>query len=299
MSNELKIGMIGLDTSHVGAFTKLLNDSSNEHHVPGGKVVIAFPGGSDMEKSYPRVEGYTNDLRQNYGVEMVDSPEAVAEKCDVILLESVDGRVHLEQFRKIAPFSKPTFIDKPFATSSQDAKEILELAKQYNTPIMSSSSLRYSEGLTNALRQTDHGTIIGADCYGPLEIEPTHGLFWYGIHTAEMLFSVLGQGCRKVTTIMNKDHDILVGEWMDGRIGTIRGNRQGNITFGALIHREKGTQFADVSLDSKPYYASLLEQIMNLFHTGKSPIALEESLEIIRFVEAANESRGTGKTVTL
>ena len=156
--SELKIGMIGLDTSHVVAFTRILNDSNNEHFLTGGNVVIAYPGGSsDMELSYNRIEGFTKELREKYKIEIVGSPEEVAEKSDAILLESVDGRVHLEQFRKIASFGKPTFIDKPFTTTTKDAKEIIRLAEEHGTPIMSSSSLRYSEGLMGALEDSEKG----------------------------------------------------------------------------------------------------------------------------------------------
>ncbi|MFS0612000.1 Gfo/Idh/MocA family protein [Lederbergia ruris] len=298
--NMIKIGMIGLDTSHVIAFTKLLNDSKNDFHVPGGEVVVAYPGGSsDMELSYTRVEGFTNELRNDYGIEIVHSPEEVAEKCDAILLESVDGRVHLEQFRKIVSFKKPTFIDKPFATTTEEAREIQQLAKQYQTPIMSCSALRYAAGLSAVLEKTKAKNWIGMDCYGPLAIEPHHGLFWYGIHTVEMLYRVFGSGCQKVTVTTSADHDLIIGEWTDGRIGSVRGNRKGNNSFGALIHTEEGTEFVDISANKKPYYATLLEQIISFFNTGKSAISFEETLEITRFLEAANESRLSGKTVTL
>lgn len=301
MANELKIGMIGLDTSHVVAFTKLLNDPDNEHHVPGGKVVVAYPGGSpDFELSRSRVEEYTKELRDTYDVNIVDSPEAVAEQSDAILLESVDGRVHLEQFKKIVPYRKPTFIDKPFAVSSADAEAMVQLAKEANIPLMSSSALRYAASLTRALDDHEKGTVFGVDCYGPMAIEPTQpGLFWYGIHTVEMLFATFGKGCRRVTTTTNEDHDLVVGVWEDGRVGTIRGNRKGNSAFGALVHREKGTQFVDVTADDKPFYASMLEQIIPMFKTGNAPIDLEETLQIVRFIEAANESRETGQTITL
>lgn len=299
-NKDLKIGMIGLDTSHVTAFTKLLNDQNNEYHVPGGKVVVAFPGGSsDMKVSYTRVEGFTKEIQEKYDVQILDSIKAVGEQSDVILLESVDGRVHLEQFREIAFMSKPTFIDKPFTINHEEAKEIFRLADSYNTPVMSCSALRYAEGLTKALEQSDSGSIIGVDCYGPLTIDPTHGLFWYGIHTVEMLYRAFGTGCKKICVTKNDNHDLIVAEWADGRIGSLRGNRQGNSTFGALIHREKGSQFVDVYSDPKPYYASLLDQIMIMFKTGKPTIDSGETLEIIRFIEAANESRETGKTVTL
>ncbi len=298
--SKLKIGMIGLDTSHVVAFTKLLNNPDSEYHVEGAEVVVAFPGGSeDMELSYSRVEGFTNQLRDEYGIELVDSPEQVAEKSDAILLESVDGRVHLDQFKKIASYQKPTFIDKPFATTSADAKEINRLAEQHQTPIMSCSALRYAVSLTDAIHSTEGKNTIGMDCYGPLAIEENHGLFWYGIHTVEMLYRVFGSGCEKVTVTKNDDHDLITGVWKDGRIGSIRGNRKGNKTFGALVHTEEGTQFIDVSADRKPYYAALLEEIIPFFNTGNAAISPSETMELTRFLEAANESRSSGKTVTL
>ncbi|MGA9174179.1 MAG: Gfo/Idh/MocA family oxidoreductase, partial [Thermoactinomyces sp.] len=274
--HEIRIGIIGLDTSHVTAFTKLLNDPSDPHHVPGGRVVAAYPGGSpDFELSFSRVEGYSRQLCEQFGVAIVDTPEAVAEQSDAILLESVDGRVHLEQFKKIAPFGKPVFIDKPFALNSADAYTMLDLAGKHNIPLMSCSALRYAEALTIAINQTDQGGIFGADCYGPMPLQPLQpGLFWYGIHTVEMLFAILGKGCIHVTAASNDDHDVAVGVWEDGRIGTVRGNRKGNNWFGALVHREKGTQFVDVNSSAKPYFASLLEHVMKMFTTGQPPVDL-------------------------
>ncbi|MDD2431676.1 MAG: Gfo/Idh/MocA family oxidoreductase [Firmicutes bacterium] len=298
---ELKLGIIGLDTSHVIAFTSVLNDKNNEYHVPGGKVVVAFPGGSpDFELSISRVSGYTEELKNKYDVKIVNSPEEVAKEADAILLESVDGRVHLEQFKRIAPFGKPTFIDKPFAVKSSDAREMIQLAKGHNLPLMSSSALRFSEALTEVLSDESKGTVIGADFYGPMAIQETQpGFFWYGIHTVDMLFATLGTGCTKVTTTTNDDHDLVVGVWSDGRIGTIRGNRAGNSKFGGLVHRTGTTEFVDVYSKKKPYYASLLERIMAMFTAKKIALDINESLEVVRFIEAANESRDTGKTVRL
>lgn len=300
-TKSLIIGMIGLDTSHSSIFTRLLNDPNAEYHIPGGRVAYAFPGGSpDFELSYSRVDGFTSTLRDEYGVQILNSPEEVAECSDAVLLTSVDGRVHLEQFRRIAPYGKPVFVDKPFATTTAEAKEIMRLAVEYKLPIMSSSSLRYATGIADALNGNTDDVIIGADCYGPTELQPTQpGLFWYGIHTVEMLYRILGKGCVQVTAATNESHEFVVGQWSDGRIGTIRGNRLGNMTMGATIHRTKESQFVDCSKYPKPVYASLLEMIVAMFHSGTSPVDPEETLEIIRFLEAANESRATGKTVSL
>lgn len=301
MSKSLKIGIIGLDTSHVPAFTELLNRPEHPYHVPGGQVVAAFPGGSpDFELSSSRVRGYTDTLAETYGVPIMKTVEDVAEASDALLLESVDGRVHLEQFRRAAPFGKPVFIDKPFAVSSADAREIAAIAGHYGVPLMSCSAVRYAEGLTVELAAGGKESIFGMDCYGPTALQATQpGLFWYGIHTVDMLYEAMGMGCLQVTATRNEDHEFVVGLWQDGRIGTIRGNRKGNNKFGALLHRESGTRAVDVYAHEKPYYASLLERIMTMFQTGEAPIRPQETIEIIRFIEAANESRESGQTIVL
>lgn len=299
--NKLHIGIIGLDTSHAPVFTELINDKNHPYHVPGGEVTVAFPGGSkDFHLSYSRIERFTEQIRSQFDVKIVDSPEEVAENCDAMLLESVDGRVHLEQFRRIAACRKPVFIDKPLAVSYADAKEIADLARQYDVPLMSCSALRYAETLTEALMEDEDSAVIGMDCYGPMALQPTQpGLFWYGVHTVEMLYKTLGKGCKQVIAVSNEEHDFISGVWENGKIGTIRGNRKGNDQFGALLHRESRTQFIDVYKHPKPYYASLLEHIMQMFMTGTPDIDIEETLQIIRFMEAANESRESGQTVFL
>lgn len=301
MTDGLKIGIIGLDTSHVTAFTQLLNDPGHKYHVPGGRVVVAYPGGSpDFELSISRVQGFTDQLRNEYGVQIVDSIEAVAEQSDAILLESVDGRVHLDQFSKIAPYGKPVFIDKPLAVSSEHARQIADLAAKHGAPVMSTSALRFAEGLTQVLADGEKGAIIGVDAFGPMSIQPTQpGYFWYGIHTVEMVFATFGQNCVDVTATANEDHDVIVGRWADGRFATLRGNRKGNSSFGAVVHREKGSQFVDIYSNPKPYYASLLERIVPFFQGKGAAIDFAETIQVIRFIEAANESRGTGKTVAL
>jgi predicted dehydrogenase len=296
---NLRIGMVGLDTSHASAFTQLLNDSGGGHHVQGGKVVKAFPGGSpDFELSFKRIDRFTEEVRR-YGVEIVDTLEEAAEGTDAILLESVDGGTHLEQLRRLIVYKKPIFIDKPFCLSSAEAEEMAALADTYGTPIMSTSALRFSEGLRNVLPRSDKGEIIGADCFGPMDLQDGQGYFWYGIHAVEMLFTILGEGVEILSTFSNDFHDFIVGKWKDGRIGTVRGNRLGNQQFGALVHFEKGTEYVDISADSKPFYASLLEQIIDFYKDGKSRVKMSETLELIRFIEAANESKVTGRQVSM
>ncbi|CAN7191421.1 Gfo/Idh/MocA family protein [Rossellomorea sp. LjRoot5] len=297
---DLGIGMVGLDTSHAVAFTRLLNDPLDPHPVRGGKVVKAFPGGSPhLELSASRIEKFTEAVR-GYGVEIVDSLEKAVEGTDAILLESVDGGIHLEQLRKLVVYQKPIFIDKPFSLKTNDAVEMVRLAERHHTPIMSTSALRFAEPLIKVAGRRDLGEIIGADCFGPMELQESQpGFFWYGIHSIEMLFTLLGEGSESVVVFSNDTHVSINARWKDGRFGTVRGNRAGNHQFGALVHFEKGTEYVGIQADSKPYYVSLIEQIMDFFQDGVSRVPSNETLEIIRFIEAANESRETARPVSV
>lgn len=301
LMKEMKIGIIGLDTSHVVAFTKLLNDPNHPFHVKGGKVVTAFPGGSpDFELSKSRVEKFTQELQESFQIKIVQSKEEVAEQSDAILLESVDGAVHYEELESIVAYKKPIFIDKPFCLSSQEAKQMVKLVEKHGTPVMSSSALRYAESITKFLKQNDKRLILGADCFGPMEmVDEKQGYFWYGIHLAEMLYTILGPHVQSVSATSTEHHDVLTGYWKDGRIGTIRGKRTGNNQFGTLIHFEDGSEYITIESDDKPFYASLLEQIIRFFEYGVSEVPLSETVEIIRFLEAANESAKVGESIVL
>ncbi|WP_159884217.1 Gfo/Idh/MocA family protein [Paenibacillus puerhi] len=302
MEQPIRIGMIGLDTSHAPAFAELFNDATHSYHVHGGQVVAAYPGGSaDFPLSINRVAGFTAELREKYGAAILDSPEAVAEQADAILLITADGRLHEEQFRAVAPYGKPVFIDKPLTVDPQAAERISELAERHRIPVMSASALRYAEALTVSLDSVEDGAEIhGADCFGPMQIEPTQsGFYWYGIHTADMLYRIMGPGCSSVSAVSSGDSDSIVGIWEDGRIGTIRGSRRPGQSYAAAIHTTAGTKLSHMASHAKPYYASLLERVIRMFKTGQCDVRLEETIEIIKFLDAANRSVATGGQVKL
>lgn len=292
MTNPLRLGMIGLDTSHVTGFAALLHDSSHPYHVPGARIVAAYPGGSpDMEISCTRVAGFTQELREKHGVHIASNIKELRDQCDALLITSVDGRIHLEQFLHVARWKLPVFIDKPLTASASEARDLAEMARQYEVPVMSASALRFDATFRSALDRPEDGAITGGDFFGPMALIPQMpGLFWYGVHQVEMLYATLGLGCVRVQAVRQGDQDLVMGFWHDGRIGTLRGNRSGNMTFGGTIHREKKSSAFDVSTGVKPFYASLLEEVIPFLRAGNSPVPLSESVEIIHFIEAANTS---------
>ncbi len=292
---DLRLGIVGTDTSHVIAFTKAFNDASDPDHVAGVRVVAAYKGGSpDLKESATRVDKYAEELHSKWNIEIVPDIATLCSRVDGLLLESVDGRVHLAQAKQVIAAGKPMFIDKPLASTLEDAREIARLAKDAGVPWFSSSSLRYSEIVT-ALKSPD---ATGVATWGPGPLEEHHqlDLAWYAIHPVEMLYALMGTGCEEVSRTYTPDADVLVGRWKGGRIGTVRALRPYS-EFGAVVFRPKEILQSDPKM--KTGYGPLLVQIAKFFETRQAPVANEETLEIFAFLDAAQRSKATGAPVKL
>lgn len=291
---DLKIGIIGLDTSHVTAFTKVLNDPNNPDHVPGAKVVAAYRGGSpDIDSSRDRIDGFTKELQEKYAVEIVPDIATLCSKVDAVLLESVDGRKHLEQVKPVFEAGKRVFIDKPLASTLADAREIARLGKQHNVPWFSTSSLRYADAVADVKVEG----LTGAITWGPAPTHPTHelDLSWYGIHPVELLFTIMGPGVDSVTRHYTGGADVIVGRWKDGRLGVVRTIREGKSSYGATAFGEKKVLTSD---RAGAAYARMLKDVVEFFNTGVPPVPNEETLELFSFMDAALRSKNNGGAST-
>jgi predicted dehydrogenase len=295
-AEPIKVGIIGLDTSHVTAFTKELNDPQAKPDLAGFRVVAAYPLGSkDIPISVNRRPMFTDAVKK-LGVEIVDSIDELLKRVDCVLLESNDGRPHAEQALPVFKAGKPVFIDKPVAGSLVDAVRIYDAAEYFKVPVFSSSSLRYVSG-AQALRAGKAGPVLGADAYGSCELEPHHpDFFWYGIHGVETLYTVMGTGCQTVVRVHTKNEDIAVGTWEGGRIGTFRGIRAGKSGVGGTVFGEKAIE----PITGSGGYRPLVVKITEFFRTRTPPVDAKETLELYAFMEAADESkRQGGKPVSL
>ncbi len=291
-----RVGIIGLDTSHSVAFTKAFNEENSGPEFGGYKIVAAYPKGSnDIESSVKRIPGYIEDVKK-HGVKIVDSIKALISEVDVVLLETNDGRLHREQASQVLKAGKTMFIDKPMAASLTDVIAIFDEAKRLKVPVFSSSSLRFAP-TAQAIVQGKVGKVLGADVYSPAHLEKTHpDFFWYGIHGVEMLFTLMGTGCKSVTRTHTDNADVIVGLWEDNRIGACRGIRYEKAGYGGNVYGEKAIE----PLDGNGGYNPLLLEIVKFFQTEKPPVSSEETIEIFAFMEAADESKRLGgKVVTL
>lgn len=300
-AEPLKLGIIGLDTSHVLRFAELLNDSSRPDHVPGATIVAAFKGGSpDVEESATRIERFTKEITSKWRVPLVDSIPELCRQVDAVLLMSVDGRQHLPQVRPVFAAKKRVFIDKPFAGSYADAREIVRLSKESGVPFFSSSPRRFAADVLELKRDPTVGNILGAYAYGPAPTEPhVPDLFWYGIHSVETIYTLMGPGCERVVRVPSGDTDVVAGSWRDGRIGEVRGLRAGpraygSVVFGSKMVRasaalRKGENESGGGGDSA--YKGVVSAVVQFLTTGVPPVRPEETLEIMAFMQAADLSK--------
>lgn len=286
-----RIGIIGLDTSHAPAFTRTFNArNASAEDYKSFRVVAAYPRGSkDIESSKSRVPEYLRHMRE-MNVEIVDSIPALLKKVDFVLLESNDGRVHLEQALPVIQAGKPLFIDKPIAGSLADAIAIFEAADAKKVPVFSASSLRWIPRALE-LRNGAQGAVEGADAFSWSSLEPTHpDLYWYGIHGVEILYTVMGTGCRSVSRFRTEETEFCIGTWEGGRIGTFRGLRSSEHSYGGTVFAEKKIEY----LPMVSGYDPLVKAIALFFATGRSPVPQEETIEIYAFMSAADKSKAQG-----
>lgn len=291
---QKRIGIIGLDTSHATAFTKIVNGEESPYK--DFEIVAAYPYGSKtIQSSMDRIPEYTKEVKK-YGVKIVNSIAELLDQVDCVMLETNDGNVHLEQAIEVFKAGKTVFIDKPIGGNLAQAIAIFELAKKYNVPVFTSSALRFSKQ-TLKIRDGQLGEVIGADCYSPASEEPSHSDFtWYGIHGVETLFTVMGTGCVSVNRMHAEGTDIVVGLWKDGRIGTFRGIREGKGGYGGTAFTSTGI----VPVGTYDGYGDLLDEILRFFNSGKAPVSADETLEIFTFMEASIHSKeNEGKIISM
>ena len=291
---DLRIGLIGLDTSHAEQFTMRLNDSANPNHILGGRVVAAYPEGSiDLEESSSRIAGYIETLQNKYGVKMVGSISELCAGVDAVMVLSLDGRPHLNQVRQVIALKKPVFLDKPVAASLKEAIEIYKIADGAGVPIFSASAVRWYPGVVE-VASADATPPLSVISYGPAPKLPFHpDLYFYGIHATEALFTVMGTGCLSVSRTSTPSTSVGTGLWEGGRVGTLH----------ALHHLPMGSTAYEVirfgatgvvEQKSQGDYTPMLREIIKFFQTKTPPVTAAQTLEIYAFMEAAEESQRKG-----
>lgn len=292
-ADTIRIGMIGLDTSHVPAFVRLMNQPQNPTDGRQVRIVAAWPAGNpEFPLSRDRLAGFTQEVRAA-GVRIVASLDDLLSLVDGVMLQSVDGGQHLAQATPVFQAGKPIFIDKPLAASLPDVLAIAELGRRHQVPWFTASAMRYTPGFPELRHDSQVGQILGCDTYGPSRVMPGHpDLYWYGVHAVDLLYSLLGPGCQSVTAVQTPSTEFVTGVWRDGRVGSFRGLREdaGPAGWGVSVFGTAGQRQVSYMYD----YAPLVEQIRQFFRQRQAPVDEAEMLEVFAFMTAAEQSRDQG-----
>lgn len=293
MTTDLRLGIVGVDTSHAEQFTARLNDPAHPGHVAGARVVAAFPLPSlDLPESRDRVGGFTTMLRERFAVRIASSLEDLCTSVDAILLLAFDGRPRLEIMRRLIAQRKPVFMDKPVAASLADTVAIYALAADAGVPVFSASAIRWYAGVQTVATASPIPA-TGAISYGPAHILPGHpDLFFYGIHPTEALFTVIGPGCLSVTRTTTPSASVVTGLWDGGRTGVLYAIHEGAKAYKVVRFGPDGI----VEQTTEGDYTPLLREIVSFFRSGVPPVSARETVAIYAFMAAADESKHRGGT---
>jgi hypothetical protein len=287
MATELKIGIIGLDTSHTVAFTKLLQaaDTPAEQRVEGLRVVHAmrFPSPFQDDKGQDERQAQMVAL----GVAMKPSVAELAQGMDALFLEINDPALHLDFFRRVAGLGLPVFIDKPLAANLADARQILALAAEHKTNVWSSSSLRFVRRLV-AAKQEMTAPPTFCNVFGALgKAAAGSDIVWYGCHVTEMLVTAMGCGAQGVMAVEDPAGVVAVVSYAGGRRAVAEYSR-GSYKYGGRIQAGNEVKYFDNTGDV--LYYNLLVEIKRWLETGAIPVSLGESFEVQAIMEAVEQS---------
>lgn len=275
----LKLGIVSLESSHVDAFCKLLNADGglDGMRVRGARVTALCP----WENPLARVQ----ELQEAFGIEQVFSaPEEMLPQVDAAMLLARDGGIHREQAEPFLAAGKPTFVDKPFALSVADAQAMVEASRRGGAPLMSCSALRFAAELAPIKAEMPElGPIRHAFCSGPGE------LFFYGVHIAEVVHTMLGPGIESVRNLADEQQDIMTVRWQDGKTAVLSLLREGANGFHFSVYCDKGLR--STSIGDLAFYRNTVAEFVKMCQTGEEPVDLDHTLEIIKLLAAAEASR--------
>lgn len=284
MSNQtFRIGAIGVDSSHLPEFTRRIK-AMHEASQTRCRVTHVFDrGGHDLPDA-PKWLAAAKEM----GVTQVASMEELLSSVDGVMVLAVNGYKHLTLSLPSLRKGLPTYIDKPLTCDLNEAKQILSAARSGGARCYSASSLRFAPEVVE-MDKASLGRIVAIDAFGPGELHSLMpGLYFYGVHTIEMVDAIWGPGVKRVSAIHMEDRDLLDLDYHDGRYARLRLERKGSYDFGASVHGEK--KLHQFKVDFTPVYTRLVQGMTKFFEGGSAPAPLRNIVENIAVMQAGNES---------
>lgn len=285
----IRFGLVGVNTSHADAFSRILNGSATDDPtVEGGRVVAIWGNEGDDARVDELAKAHDISTKVTNASEMLGSIDAA-----LIVDDHGGGETHAALARPFIEAGLPTFIDKPMTTDYRDAADLFELADRTGAPLLSCSALRFAAELESARAELEHiGKLSSLISTGPGD------WYYYGVHAVELLGAVAGTGAATLHRHSFDQRDVAVISYPDGPTAIVQTLRDASYVFELVAYGEDGHTSIEVK-DSAAFYANTMREAVKMAETGKSPLTATQTLEVLAILRAGEASAETGGAVTV
>lgn len=289
-----RIGIIGSDNSHADAFSKLVNlpdPKTGEFLFPDCKVVGIF--GLEKER--------TEQVAKAGQIEFIaERPEDLIGRVDAVMVVFRHGDLHAEYALPFIKAGIPTWLDKPFTIKNEDAKKIIEAAREYNTLVTGGSTCKYAYDVLMAKNAVEKGSRIGKVKTGVINFPATleneyGGIYFYGAHLIEMTMAIFGYEPKSVLASENNGVVSAVLKYADLQVtmNFIPGAKE----YYVVLYGENGTLIREI--DISLVYRLGFERFVEMLRTQKLPLPLENLYSVVETFNAVVESYTNKYEITL
>ncbi|SDS50869.1 Gfo/Idh/MocA family protein [Jiangella sp. DSM 45060] len=280
-----RIGFIGTENSHTDHFLRFLN--SEQRH-PGFRAV-ALAGGSTARNETLRAQG---------GIEqLVDDAADLVQLVDAAIISTRDGARHREQAEPLLAAGLPVLVDKPFATTVDDAVAMLDAAEKTSAVLVSCSALRFVPQLPDLVDEAGRGALRQLSIVGPGDPDSEYsGLFFYGIHHVEAALEILGNPVVEpgsVAASVTRDGDTTVALLRIAGVAVVLTfvvpDDDHRVPFHATATGVDGVVARELTLD-RDYNAPALTRFVTAVETGRTQSGREQLLSPVVVMSAIVEA---------
>lgn len=287
----IKFGVIGTENSHVNQACRRFN---LEKSIKGGIVKALYPGEGDILEHARQVQ------KEGKVSLLVDKPEDMFGKIDVVIIMNRHAKYHCKYAKLFLKNRIPTFIDKPFSCNLEEAKEVIELSHKTDTWLSSSSTVWKTSSFQNFFKQVreELGLIHSGMVGGPFDFESEFGgVFFYGIHTVEMLLNGFGYDVKTVSAKRYGKNCWVTTTLESGKIVALHLIGEGGGNFQVLVHGEKGSRYLQV--DMSDAYDMGFKTLIETIKTNTRPLTDEQLFMPIKVLLAIDESAETNRKIEI
>jgi virulence factor len=288
--STFRLGCLGTDSSHLAEFARRIAQLNDAGQTRCRVTTFWSDGQPDMPAE--QVAQWESEAVK-LGARRAASRDELLGDIDGVLVLAVNGNKHFDLAIPCLERGLPTYIDKPMTCDAAQARTLLETSKRCKARCYSASSLRFAREVT-ALPREAIGQIVAIDATGPGELNASmEGLFFYGVHTIEMVDALFGTaGVERVRAWADDARHRVELAYHDGRSASIRLERRGSYDFAATVHGTKALH--QFKVDFAGVYDRLVDGMCRFFEGGPAPASLEAIVENIAVMEAGNRSLKQG-----